>query len=711
MTALIAKILLLAANNTIAARFMSWIKVNRLWLNVAAHGLLFAFSYGFSLVMLEVVFAPGEARSIFERTVVCLVLIRLAVFWYHDLYEGLWVYVSFADVINIIRASGISTLVLALLGVFSETLRIPQRLLILDTFFCMMTIYGVRLAARTVHEKFLMQSGTFQGQAILLAGPLRRVQTLAVEMLSDPLAYYKPAAVVDISEGRETLRQRISDVPVLTIEEVISQRDRFAKVRYVVVCWPNASQKEFDQLVETLKPLGIPFTTLPYLDELLPSEPDVPEKPHAGPKDSTEDSSDQGVADLVIQKRIFLSPPHMSGLEQEYVRRAFRSNYIAPLGPMVDAFEREFTERTGIPYAVALSSGTAAIHLALKNLGIGPGDTVIASTLTFIGSVTPVLFQGATPILVDADPKTWTMDADLLEATLRGCAHSGRLPKAVLPTDLYGQCSDYASLSKICETYGVPLVVDAAEAMGATYNGRHAGNGATAAVFSFNGNKIITTSGGGMLASNNKALVEQARFLSQQARDAFPHYEHSQLGYNYRMSNIVAAIGQGQLRALDDRVRKKREIFAAYQKALKEIPGISFMPEAPYGRCNRWLTVILLDKEEFGADRETIRLALEKQNIESRPVWKPMHMQPLFDVAPFPLENGPPSTVHGPRFAANGPHTYKAYCVGGEISEALFEKGLCLPSGTAMPDEDLERVVAVIRRCREDRPGAGGGGR
>ena len=696
MTAFLSRALVLFAKK--APWLLAWAKRHRFGMNLAAHCMLFALSYGLSVLMLGELLSPGEARSLFWRTLPVLVLVRFAVFWYHDLYEGLWVYVSFADVINIIRAAGISTLVFALLGVLVAGLRVPEKFIILDTFFCIMSVYGARVAVRTIHEKFLMEAAGYSGQEILLVGPLKRVQTLAGEMLSDPTAYYKPVAVVDISEDHNQPRQRISDVPVLSVKEAISQQGRFQKVRYIVVCWPNAGQIEFDGLVNDLKPMGLRFTTLPYLDELLPPEPDISEK--RSDADYVTRGSDHELPDMQIRKRLFLSPPHMSGLEQEFVRRAFRSNYIAPLGPMVDAFEQEFAEKTGIPYAVALSSGTAAIHLALRGVGIGPGDVVVASSLTFIGSVTPVLFQGATPIFVDSDPDTWTMDVDLLAKTLKACADSGRLPKAVLPTDLYGQCSDYASLAKICEAYDVPLIVDAAEAMGATYDGRHAGNGVTASVFSFNGNKIITTSGGGMLASEDKALIDQARFLSQQARDPFPHYEHSQLGYNYRMSNVVAAIGQGQLRILDDRVRRKRELFALYKNGLRGSPGITLMPEAPYGRCNRWLTVIVVEPSEFGVDRETIRMALEEKNIESRPVWKPMHLQPIFDCSPIIFPNSP-FTEHGSRSMVHGPRGYKAYCVGGRTSEKLFEKGLCLPSGTSMSDEDLERVVDVVIGCRE----------
>ena len=389
---------------------------------------------------------------------------------------------------------------------------------------------------------------------------------------------------------------------------------------------------------------------------------------------------------------MFLSPPHMSGGEVAFVWEAFRSNYIAPVGPSVDAFEREFAEAIGISHTVAVSSGTAAMHLALKVLGIGSGDEVFASTLTFIGSVTPILFQGATPTFIDCDRTSWNMDPDLLALELRSCAKRGQVPKAVLPTDLYGQCADYDRLLEVCQPYGIPVVVDAAESLGATYKGRNAGVGAKAAIYSFNGNKILTTSGGGLVASDDREFVEKARFLSEQARDSAPHYEHSQIGYNYRMSNILAGIGRGQLKVLDGRVRRKREIFDYYRSALEGIPGIEFMPEAPYGRCSRWLTVLLITPEEFGADREEVRLALEAENIESRPVWKPMHLQPVFKLQAASSKLQPKKGV---------PERHNARIVGGEVSEDLFRRGLCLPSGTAMTEEDLDWIVSVILRARE----------
>ncbi|MFZ4125692.1 MAG: DegT/DnrJ/EryC1/StrS family aminotransferase [Rickettsiales bacterium] len=371
----------------------------------------------------------------------------------------------------------------------------------------------------------------------------------------------------------------------------------------------------------------------------------------------------------MTQSRIFLSPPHMGGNEQTYVSEAFASNYIAPLGPMVDRFEQDFSKISGLPYCVALTSGTAALHLALRCYGVGDGDRVYASSLTFIGSVTPILFQNAAPVFIDADPNTWNMDIGLLEEKLKEDKKRNQLPKAVIPTDLYGQCCDVDAMRALCNAYGVKLIIDAAESVGSTYKGKHAGNGAHAAAFSFNGNKIITTSGGGMLASTDKKLIDEARSLSQQARQPAAHYEHTTYGYNYRLSNISAAIGVGQLEVLVDRVKRRREIFKFYETHLNVL-GVGFMPEASTGESNRWLSVITVDAKTFGTDRETIRLELEKHNIESRPMWKPMHLQPVFKGAEM---------------------------IGGKVSEDLFRDGLCLPSGTAMTDETLQKIVDIIK--------------
>ncbi|MDY6854688.1 MAG: DegT/DnrJ/EryC1/StrS family aminotransferase [Thermodesulfobacteriota bacterium] len=397
----------------------------------------------------------------------------------------------------------------------------------------------------------------------------------------------------------------------------------------------------------------------------------------------------------------------------QFVKEAFESNYIAPLGPMVDAFERDFAKKIGIPYTVALCSGTASMHLALHVLGVRGGDEVFVSSLTFIGSISPVTFLGGIPVFIDADEATWNMNPKLLAQELATCKERGKLPKAVIPTDLYGQCADYEKILGVCKDFGVPVIADSAEALGAkrklksahtqtVYHSQgrqnsdtneeevevHAGFGAKAAVFSFNGNKIITTSGGGMLASEDAELIERARFLSQQARDPFSHYEHSEIGYNYRMSNILASIGRGQLRVLNERVKRKREIFDFYQRALGDISGIAFMPEAAYGTSSRWLTVILITPNEFGASREEVRLALEAENIESRPVWKPMHKQPVFQIACWSEENKT-NRIN---------NRFRARKIGGEVAEDLFKRGLCLPSGTSMTEEDIDRVIKIIKR-------------
>ena len=373
-------------------------------------------------------------------------------------------------------------------------------------------------------------------------------------------------------------------------------------------------------------------------------------------------------------KRIYLSPPHMGPAERDLLLDAFDSNWIAPLGPHVDAFEREFCETVGVPHAAALSSGTAALHLALLMLGVGPGDEVIVSSFTFAATANAVVYAGATPVFVDSDPGTWNMDPGLLGEELAACAKRGRLPKAVIVVDLYGQCADYGMILEVCERCGVPVVEDAAEALGASCRGKPAGAFGKMAAFSFNGNKIISTSVGGMLVSEDAALVERARFLSTQARVPAPHYQHSEIGYNYRMSNLLAAVGRGQLRVLRDRVAKKREIFHFYQRVLGDLPGVSFMPIAGYGESNYWLTCILVDPARFGATGEDIRLALEEENIESRPLWKPMHLQPVFK---------------------------DCRVRGGSVSEGIFRDGLCLPSGTALTGEELERVAGIVRAvCR-----------
>lgn len=374
-------------------------------------------------------------------------------------------------------------------------------------------------------------------------------------------------------------------------------------------------------------------------------------------------------------KRIYLSAPHLGAEELDLVKGAIASNWIAPLGPHVDAFEKEFAEAIGISHAAALSSGTAALHLALRLLRIRPGEEVLCSTLTFSASANPIVYEGGRPVFIDADRSTWNMDPGLLREELKACAVRGRLPGAVIVVDLYGQSADYGPIVEACSEYGVPLVQDAAEALGASYRGRSVGTFGKFGVFSFNGNKIITTSGGGMLVSEDKALIEQARFLASQARDPAPHYQHSVLGYNYRLSNILAALGRGQLHVLRDRIAARRRNREYYEAALGELPGLEFMPLVSYGRPNYWLTCITIRPKLFGATREEVRLALEAANIEARPVWKPLHLQPVFA---------------GCRVR------------GGGVAEDLFEHGLCLPSGSSLSEDDLERICAIVRQVHND---------
>lgn len=372
-----------------------------------------------------------------------------------------------------------------------------------------------------------------------------------------------------------------------------------------------------------------------------------------------------------MKNRIFLSPPHLDGGERELLVQAFDSNWITTLGPQVDAFENEMCAMAGIRYAAALSSGTAALHLALLMLGIAAGDEVICSDLTFAASANAIRYVGAIPVFIDSDFLTWNMNPSLLAEELKGCKGKGSLPKAAIIVDLYGQCADYDQINKICTQYGLPIIEDAAEALGASYRAQAAGKFGAMGIYSFNGNKIITTSGGGMLVSDDPEYVRQAKFLSTQARDPAPHYQHSQIGYNYRMSNLLAAVGRGQLARLTSKIARRKEIKEFYKNALGEIPGIEFMPDADYGEPNHWLTVILINPELFGADREAVRLALEAENIESRPVWKPMHMQPVFKTC----------RVRG-----------------GDVAEEIFRNGLCLPSGNSLSHTDQERIIDIIKR-------------
>ena len=370
---------------------------------------------------------------------------------------------------------------------------------------------------------------------------------------------------------------------------------------------------------------------------------------------------------------ILLSTPHLSEFEQDYVADAFRTNWIAPLGPNVDAFERELAEKVGAKHAAALSSGTAAIHLGLRVLGVGQGDVVFCSSLTFAASANPIVYQNATPVFIDSEPESWNMSPAALRKAFHEAERVGRLPRAVIVVCLYGQSADMDEIQAICDEYGVPILEDSAESLGATYKGRQSGTFGRISVYSFNGNKIITTSGGGMLLSDDAALVEQARFLSTQARDPAPHYQHSVIGFNYRMSNILAGVGRGQLRVLDERVESRRAIFDRYREALADVPGLHFMPEPRWSRSTRWLTACTIEPKVVGMSRERLVERMAAERIEVRAVWKPMHLQPVFRDC---------------RYYAH---------VGESVSDRLFENGLCLPSGSNMTPIQQERVIETLR--------------
>lgn len=370
-----------------------------------------------------------------------------------------------------------------------------------------------------------------------------------------------------------------------------------------------------------------------------------------------------------MSKKIWLSPPHMGGEEWKLVQEAFQTNWISPVGPHIEQFEKDLAHYHNMPAAAVLTSGTAAIHLALIILGVKQGDEVLCSSFTFSGTCNPVMYQQATPVFIDSDRETWNMDPGLLERAIEERIKLGKKPKAMIVVHLYGMPAQMKAIMSIAKKYEIPVIEDAAEALGTTIDGQYAGTFGDFGIFSFNGNKIITTSGGGALVSRNEAWIRKAKFLATQARDPAPHYQHSEVGYNYRMSNVSAAIGIGQLRVLNDRVSKRRDIFNFYVNAFRDIKSISFQPEMSGSYSNRWLTTILV--RDSRVTREDIRLTLESNNIESRPLWKPMHMQPVFASAP-------------------------AYTNG--VSEELFEFGLCLPSGTAMTLEECTHIARLVRQ-------------
>lgn len=373
-----------------------------------------------------------------------------------------------------------------------------------------------------------------------------------------------------------------------------------------------------------------------------------------------------------MNSKIWLSSPHMGGDEFNFVKEAFDTNWIAPLGPHVNGFEQDLQQFTGVKHAAALSSGTAALHLALIMLGVGPGDEVICQSFTFSATANPIVYQGAIPVFIDSEEDTWNMCPILLEEAIKDRIAKGKKPKAIVPVHLYGMPANMERIQALATQYNIPLVEDAAEALGSNINGKSAGAFGLMSILSFNGNKIITTSGGGALISDDKELIDQSRFLATQARDAAPHYQHSQIGYNYRMSNVCAGIGRGQMLVLKKHIDLRRKVYSTYVDQLSALPGIKFLAEPEGYFSNRWLTTILVNPEESnGITREDIRLALEKENIESRPLWKPMHLQPVFEKYPSYTNN---------------------------VSGQLFNNGLCLPSGSNLTADDVQRVINEIKK-------------
>lgn len=374
-------------------------------------------------------------------------------------------------------------------------------------------------------------------------------------------------------------------------------------------------------------------------------------------------------------KRIYISPPHMGAKEQQFIKEAFDNNWISPVGPHINQFEQEIADYTGAHGAVALSSGTAALHLALRYFGVGKGDNVFCSSLTFVASANPILYEGATPIFIDCEPSSWNMSPIALERAFIEAEKVGNIPKAVIVVNLYGQSADMDPIVEICNRYKVPVIEDAAESLGAIYKGKASGTIGKFGIYSFNGNKIITTSNGGMIISDDLEALNKIRFWSTQAKEATNYYQHSEVGYNYRLSNVLAGIGRGQLMVLNERIRARRKIFQRYYKELSHINGVNFLHEAPYGKSTHWLTVLTLDSSQIGTTPEKVIALLEANNIEARHVWKPMHLQPLY-------KN----------------YKYYSHEKGKSVSDELFEQGICLPSGSNLSFEEQTRIIDCVKK-------------
>jgi dTDP-4-amino-4,6-dideoxygalactose transaminase len=603
--------------------------------------------------------------------------------------RAVWRYVGRKEAWMLARAFGLSGAVLLvvrfLLPKSLSVLSVPVSIIVLTTILAFGGALGMRVLWRTaIHrEKRLYQvhkSSTSPCASILMIGA-GSAGAQAVNELRDrgDESLLVRGFVDDDASKKGAL---VSGVKVLGTSEDVPRLVREHSIDHVLITIGDIRRKDLRRLLTICNAVPVSARIIPQLVELLEQNTSIYQTRDLDAwsgrgRSSPSSDSVMKVAEATGHNavdRVYLSPPCMSGKEIEMVKDAFASNWIAPLGPHVNAFEEELAAIVGVPHAAALSSGTAALHLALKLVGVQRGDEVLCSTLTFSATANAIAYEGAHPVFVDSDRASWNMDPILLREELNACARRGKLPKAVVVVDIYGQCADFDPILEACEEYGVAVIEDAAESLGASYRGRCAGALGLIGIFSFNGNKIITTSGGGMLVARDKTLVERARFLATQARDPAPHYQHSTIGYNYRMSNLLAAVGRGQLTVLDEFVNIRRRNFELYREMLGDLPGLEFMPEPSYGRSTRWLTCLTIDPAAFGATREDVRLSLEAENIESRPVWKPMHLQPVF-----------------------GEYRRR----GGAVAEGIFENGLCLPSGPSLAQESIERVGAIVKAaCR-----------
>lgn len=604
-----------------------------------------------------------------------VLIVQMAMFYAWGIYEFIWRYVGLADLKAFAGAFLSSTIILIVVRLslppFLGALSVPLSVIAIDSLLAFGFTLALRLTRRVLYER---QEGASQKKGIdslaegrhpharrkpvLLVGAGHGGVLAARELAGRGGTAVKVSGFVD--DDMAKVGKVIQGVKVLGTTEQLVTLVPALGIDRVIITIADASRAEIRRIVDICERIPVRATIMPELYDILADNfvfpttgEDLPIEESAAP-------------------RIYLSPPHVGPRERELLLDAFESNWIAPIGPHLEKFEEETREYVGAGAAVALSSGTAALHLALQILGVGQEDEVLCSTFTFAATANAIRYRGAVPVFVDSNRETWNMDPQLLEDELRACATRGRVPKAAIVVDLYGQTADFDPILEICDRYGVLVVEDAAEALGATYRGRRAGTFGAMATLSFNGNKIITTSGGGMLLSSDAAKIRRARYLATQARDPAPYYQHSEIGYNYRMSNLLAAVGRGQLESIEDRVTARREVCARYARALAGLPGIALMPEASYGRSNRWLTCITIDPSRFGASAEDVRLALEHEIIEARPVWKPMHLQPVFS---------------------------SCRCSGGEVSARLFATGLCLPSGSKLTQADQDRVIEIVKRC------------